>query len=257
MELKKISVCILVKNAQSTINECLEALREFGEIVLLDNKSSDDTLKIAAKFNEKYKNLRIENSEFIGFGALKNLAISYAKNEWILSIDSDEVLENSALEAIKNMNLSENSMVALGRKNLYNGEWIKACGWEPDFVWRLFNKKFTKFNENLVHESVIVPKNAQKIYLKNALKHYAFNDIESVITKMNRYTSFSAREKFAKHRRVSFGACIGRFWLTFFRDYFLRKGFMYGYKGFIVALLNAEGAFYRYAKLYELNRSAK
>ena len=254
MDTKKISVCILVKNAQNTLAQCLESLREFGEIVLLDNNSTDKTLQIAQEFNTAYKNLRIEKSEFIGFGALKNLCVSYAKNEWILSIDSDEVLENEALSEIKALDLKQNFVVALGRKNLYDGEWIKACGWYPDFVWRIFNKNFTGFNDNFVHESVKIPQNAEKIYLKNALKHYAFNDIESIITKMNRYTSFSAQEKFKKGKKASFLGAILRFHLTFFRDYFLRKGFLYGYKGFIVALLNAEGAFYRYAKLYELQK---
>ncbi len=257
MNTKKISVCILVKNAQNTLPQCLESLREFGEIVLLDNNSTDKTLQIAQEFNTAYKNLRIEKSEFIGFGALKNLCVSFAKNEWILSIDSDEVLENEALDEIKKLDLKQNFVVALGRKNLYNGEWIKACGWHPDFVWRIFNKNFTGFNDNFVHESVKIPQNAEKIYLKNALKHYALNNIESIITKMNRYTSFSAQEKFKKGKKTSFLGAILRFHLTFFRDYFLRKGFLYGYKGFIVALLNAEGAFYRYAKLYELYQSKK
>lgn len=257
MNLSKISVCILVKNAQKTIKECLEALSEFGEIILLDNQSSDKTLEIARKFNKNYKNLRIEQSEFIGFGALKNLAVQCAKNEWILSIDSDEVLENEALEEIKDLNVDQESIIALPRKNLYNNEWIKACGWYPDFVWRIFNKNFTRFNDNFVHESVQIPPNAQKIYLKGHLKHYAFKDIESVITKMNRYTSFSANEKFEKGKKTSLCAAIFRFFLTFFRDYFLRKGFLYGYKGFVIALLNAEGAFYRYAKLYELHKDKK
>ena len=167
------------------------------------------------------------------------------------------MLENEALSEIKALDLKQNFVVALGRKNLYDGEWIKACGWYPDFVWRIFNKNFTGFNDNFVHESVKIPQNAEKIYLKNALKHYAVNSMESIITKMNRYTSFSAQEKFKKGKKASFLGAILRFHLTFFRDYFLRKGFLYGYKGFVVALLNAEGAFYRYAKLYELYQSKK
>lgn len=249
-----MSVCILVKNAENTIKECLESLKEFGEIILLNNNSTDTTLEIAYKFNQTYKRLRVEQSEFIGFGALKNLVVNYAKYEWILSIDSDEVLENETLNEIKTLDLNECCVVALARKNLYNGEWIKACGWYPDYVWRIFNKNFTAFNDHFVHESVKIPPNAEKIYLKSGVKHYAFKDIESIITKMNRYTSFSADEKFKKGKKTSFFGAIARFHLTFFRDYFLRKGFLYGYKGFIIALLNAEGAFYRYAKLYELHK---
>lgn len=100
----KISVIIIVKNAQNTLCECLNSLKEFGEIILLNNESTDDTLKIAKKF-QKIAHLYIYESKFIGFGALKNLALSHAKNEWILNIDADEILENEAKEELKNLNL--------------------------------------------------------------------------------------------------------------------------------------------------------
>lgn len=253
----KISACIIVKNAQKTLKECLESVRDFDEIILLDNGSTDRTLQIAQEFNATYKNLRVKQSEFIGFGALKNLCVSFAKNEWILSLDSDEVLESSALHEINALNLEPNQIYALPRKNLYNGEWIKACGWYPDFVWRIFNKNFTRFNDNAVHESVMIPTNAQKIHLKGAIKHYAFANIDSIIAKMNRYTSQSAQEKLKNGKKTSFFSAFARLHFVFFKDYFLRKGFLYGYKGFIVALLNALGAFFRYAKLYELSKDKK
>ncbi|EFB5390796.1 glycosyltransferase family 2 protein [Campylobacter coli] len=253
MNLEKISVIIIVKNAQNTLFECLNSLKEFGEIILLNNESTDDTLKIAKEFQKDFTHLYIYESKFIGFGALKNLALSHAKNEWILNIDADEILENEAKEELKKLEFKEQNILALTRKNLYKGEWIKACGWWPDYVLRIFNKNFTRFNDNLVHESLILPSNAKKIYLKNGLKHYACNGIESMIYKMNLYTSFSAKEKLKQGKKASvFGATL-RFWLTFVKDYFFRGGIKYGYKGFIIALLNANGAFFRYMKLYELN----
>ena len=253
MDISKISVCILVKNAEHTLTECLNSLREFGEIVLLDNGSTDKTLQIAQEFNAAYKNLRVYESEFIGFGALKNLCVSYAKNEWILSIDSDEVLEIQALSELKMLNLSKNCVVALGRKNLYNGEWIKACGWYPDFVWRIFNKNFTGFNGNFVHESVIIPQDTQKIYLKNALKHYAFDDINALLDKLQRYSTLYAQCNLHKNSSMS-KAVVRSFW-SFLRNYFLKKGFLYGYKGFMISTCNALGVFFKYAKLYELKYS--
>ncbi|AIW10333.1 TPA: glycosyltransferase family 2 protein [Campylobacter jejuni] len=253
MNLKQISVIIIVKNAEQTLLECLNSLKGFDEIILLNNESSDNTLKIANEFKKDFANLHIYHSAFIGFGALKNLALSYAKNDWILSIDADEVLENECIKELKNLELQEDNIITLSRKNLYKGEWIKACGWWPDYVLRIFNKNFTRFNDNLVHESLILPSNAKKIHLKNGLKHYACNGIESIIYKMNLYTSFSAKEKLKKGKKASIFGAISRFWLIFIKDYFFRGGVKYGYKGFVIALLNANGAFFRYMKLYELN----
>lgn len=250
MELKQISVIIIVKNAQNTLKECLNSLKEFGEIVLLNNESTDDTLKIAHEFQKEYANLHIYESEFIGFGTLKNLASSYANNEWILSIDADEILEDETKEELKRLDLNEFSILAMPRKNLYKGEWIKGCGWWPDFVLRVFNKNHTKFNDNLVHESLILLSGTQKIYLKNGLRHYAFDDISHLISKMQYYSSLWAKQNLYKESGI-FKANIRAFW-TFFRNYFLKKGIFYGYKGFMISICNALGAFFKYMKLYEL-----
>ncbi|EAL1634420.1 glycosyltransferase [Campylobacter coli] len=252
MNLEKISVIIIVKNAQNTLFECLNSLKEFGEIILLNNESSDNTLNIANEFKKDFANLHIYHSAFIGFGALKNLALSYAKNDWILSIDADEVLENECIKELKNLELQEDNIIALSRKNLYKGEWIKACGWWPDYVLRIFNKNFTRFNDNLVHESLVLPSNAKKIYLKNGLRHYAFRDISHLIDKMQYYSSLWAKQNIHKKSGV-LKANLRAFW-TFFRNYFLKSGFLYGYKGFIISVCNALGTFFKYMKLYELQK---
>ncbi|MGX3098854.1 glycosyltransferase family 2 protein [Helicobacter sp. 23-1046] len=250
----KISVCIIVKNAQATLKECLESLREFDEIILLDNGSTDATLQIAQDFNANYGKLHIKQSEFIGFGALKNLCVSYAKNEWILSLDSDEVLESSALSAIKAQNLQPQNIYAISRKNLYKGEWIKACGWSPDFVWRIFNKNFTRFNENIVHESVIIPPNAQKIRLQGHIKHYACGGIAQLLDKLQRYTTLYAEQNAHSSKKATMSKAITHFAWSFVKNYFFKKGVFYGYKGFVLSLCNALGSFFKYAKLYEVQR---
>ena len=254
----KISVCVIVKNAQSTLKECLESLRDFDEIILLDNGSTDATLQIAQDFNATYGKLRVEQSEFIGFGALKNLCVSYARNEWILSLDSDEVLESSALSAIKTLELQPQNIYALSRKNLYKGEWIKACGWSPDFVWRLFNKNFTRFNENIVHESVIIPKEARKIHLSGHIKHYACNGMSQLLDKLQRYTTLYAEQNAnSRTKTTSMTKATTHFAWGFIKNYFLRKGIFYGYKGFVISLCNALGSFFKYAKLYEAQLESK
>lgn len=249
----QISACIIAKNAQKTLKECLSSLKEFDEIILLDNESSDETLQVAKEFQKTFSNLHIFSSPFIGFGALKNLALSRAKNEWIFSIDADEVLEKEALKEIKSLVLQSDHVYALPRKNLYKKEWIKACGWYPDYVLRLFNKNFTHFNDNVVHENVKLGENAKIIKLQNGLKHYAYDDIYTLLDKMQRYSNLWVEQNL--HKKSSMSKALLRSFWKFARDYFFKKGLFYGYKGFIISICNALGVFFKYTKLYELKKT--
>ncbi len=240
-----ISACIVVKNAKDTIRECLNSLREFNEVIILDNGSIDDTIAIANEFS----NVCVFKSEFIGFGPLKNLAISYAKNDWILSIDSDEILEYSTLDCIKNLKLDSNIIYALPRKNLYNGKWIKACGWYPDYVYRIFNKNHTRFNNNIVHESVIIQKDSIVKKLDQGLRHYAFRDINHLIDKLQYYSTLWAEQN--THKSSSpLKSTLRSIW-SFLNNYLFKKGILYGYEGFVISVCNALGVFFKYMKLYE------
>lgn len=251
MNSKKISITIITKNSKATLKECLLSVKDFDEIIMLDNGSTDGTLELAKEM-QKELNLKIKTSEFIGFGALKNLAATYARNEWIFSLDSDEILEKTALDSINNAKLQNNIIFYLDRKNLYNGEWIKACGWHPDYVYRIYNKNFTKFKDNLVHESLVIPKNANIIKIGLALKHYTITDVDSIVNKMNIYTTLSAKEKKLKGGEASLFSAIFRFFLIFIQDYFFRRGFKYGYKGLVISFVNSSRGFLKYIKLYEL-----
>ncbi len=249
-----ISAVILVKNAEKTIGECLESLRLFGEVVLLDNGSTDATLEIASK----YPNVKVfSEPNFYGFGKMKNIAVSHATNDWILSIDSDEVLMPEIVAQINAIQLNENTVVALSRLNYYGDRCMKCCGWYPDYVWRIFNRKYTCFNENMVHEGVETKPDTQKLYIKDAMKHYTATTMSSIIDKMNRYTSLSAQQKHDAGKKTCVIVAILKFIHTFNMNYFFRRGIFYGYKGFVLSVLNASASFLRYMKLYELNKSDK
>lgn len=250
MDLSKISVTILVKNSQATITQCLESVKDFKEIIILDNGSTDATLTLLREFHLKYNNLKIYQNDFIGFGPLKNKAISYASNDWILSLDSDEVLDSSCKEAIAQANFDENTIGAISRHNLYQGEWIKACGWSPDYVLRLFNKKTVQFNDKQVHEALAIKENHKQVKLDGFIVHYAFNGIDDLLNKLQRYSSLWATQNL--HKDSSVITAITHASFNFFRNYILKNGFRYGYKGFIISTCNALGAFFKYMKLYEL-----
>ena len=115
-----ISVIILTKNSQKYLKEVLNALKDFEEILIIDNGSKDATLDIVKSF----KNVKIFKEEFIGFGPLKNRALKYAKNDWVLYIDSDKILTNELAKEIKNLTLNSNTVYALKRDNYYKQKHI-------------------------------------------------------------------------------------------------------------------------------------
>ena len=246
----KISVTILTKNSSLYMNECLSALSKFDEIIILDNGSTDDTIEIA----RSYANVKVHEHEFIGFGPLKNLAISYTSIEWVFSVDSDEIISNDLVTEIQKLILDKNSIYSISRDNYYNGKLIQACGWQNDFVHRLFNKTVTQFNDKLVHESLIINNNIKMTKLKNNMKHYTFNNVSELVDKMQKYSTLWANENKNK-KKSSPSKAFFRAMFSFVKNYFFQKGFLYGYEGLVISISNANGVFYKYMKLYEVNKN--
>jgi len=244
----KISVTILTKNSSKYIKECLESLEKFDEVIILDNGSSDDTMQIASSFS----NVTICENDFIGFGPLKNLALSKTTNDWVLSVDSDEIFSEELVDEILNKDLDETKVYSILRDNYYNGKLLKCCGWDNDRVNRLFNKKTTKFNEKQVHESLIL-KNVDVVRLVNSFKHYSFDNASQLLSKMDHYSTLYAQEH-KGIKKSSPAKALGRAIFSFVKNYFFQKGFLYGYEGLLIAISNANGVFYKYIKLYEENK---
>ncbi|MCK5110275.1 MAG: glycosyltransferase family 2 protein [Arcobacteraceae bacterium] len=245
----KISVTILTKDSTKYIKECLEALVRFDEVIILDNGSTDDTMEKAKNF----KNVKIYENEFIGFGALKNLVISKAANSWIFSVDSDEIISTELVEEILTLDLDNTKVYSILRDNYYNKKLVKCCGWDNDFVNRLFNKNTTKFNEKQVHESLILNDNIKLEKLKNSFKHYSFDEASQLLHKMDKYSTLYASE----HKGIKSSSpakALFRSMFSFIKNYFFQKGFLCGYEGLIISISNANGVFYKYIKLYEENK---
>lgn len=245
-----ITVTIIAKNSAATLRECLQALGGFSEVVLLDTGSTDETMVIARSF----PNVTLYEHPFAGFGPMKNLAISKASNDWILSIDSDEVLEPGLAHEILNLDLDPNRVYAIERDNYYRRKLVRCCGWEGDRVTRLFNRKATRFNSSLVHEALLPGDNLKMTLLKGRMRHYTFDSASELIDKMQHYSTLWAREHAGKKTSSPFKALL-RGGLVFFKSYILQKGFLCGHAGLVISISNANGAFYKYIKLYESSRN--
>jgi len=240
-----VSVIILTKNSQRYIKSVLDSLEKFEEVLIIDNGSSDLTLQIASEYN----NVKIFKEKFTGFGPLKNKALNFSKNDWVLFIDSDEIVKNEMIDEISKISFDKkNYIYSFLRDNYYKNTLIKCCGWENDYVMRVFNKKYTKFNDKLVHESLLIPSDAKIIKLKKGLKHFSFNSIDELIDKMQLYSTLYAKEN---NKQISLFKPVISSIFKFIKNYFFQKGFLYGYKGLVISVSNANGVFYKYLKLYE------
>ncbi|MBE2894372.1 glycosyltransferase family 2 protein [Spirabiliibacterium falconis] len=245
----QISVTMLVKNSAQYLQQVLTALSPFDEVLLLDNGSTDDTLVIAKTF----ENVRIEHSPFLGFGPLKNRAAELAKHDWILNIDSDEILPAPLIAELAALTLDDpNRVYAILRLNHYRGRVIKTCGWYPDYVKRLYNRTLVHFNDNQVHESLVVPSTGKIVRLQHSFDHFSFAGATDLIQKMQQYSSlFAQQQRYRKHAGVF--SAISHGLAAFFKHYVLKKGVLSGRDGFVISAANAMGAYYKYIKLAEAN----
>ncbi len=246
----KIAVTILTKNCGDTLLATLQSLEAFREIIILDTGSVDDTLEIAGEF----PHVKIYHAEFKGFGPLHNEATSLASMEWILSIDSDEILSPELAQEIQELQLDPACVYSIQRDNYFNGKRIRCCaGWYPDRVVRLYHRRKTKFSNDAVHEKIL-REGLQEIPLKHTLKHTPYRSISDFLEKMQKYSTLFAEQNRGK-KKSSFGKAVFHGLGAFFKNYFIKLGIMGGKEGFIISLYNSQTAFYKYLKLAELNKN--
>lgn len=227
----KLSIAMITKNSQKYLDEVLNSCNFANEIVLIDSGSTDDTINIAKKHNAK-----LIHQEWLGFGKQKQFAVKSCKNDWVFVLDSDEVitkeLENEIKEVLKNPTCRA---YEIARLNYFFGKPIKYCGLYPDFTIRLFDKNHANFSDDEVHEKVIAPSTCK---LKNHFLHYAYKNVYQFIEKQKRYAKLSNKNNKLK-------AVINPYW-TFFKIYFLKLGFLDGWRGFVIAKIYAQYTFWKY-----------
>ena len=238
-----ITVTILTKNSKDTIGAVLESVHTFDEILLLDTGSVDTTLDIA----RSYPNVVIHHSPFIGFGPLHHVAAKKATHDWILSIDSDEVMTQELVQEIQALSLHPKTTYSFPRHNYFNKKHIRWCGWYPDQVVRLYNRNHTTFTEDQVHERVETH-SLRVLSLSAPVLHYSYHSISDFLKKMEQYTTLFAQQN-APKKRVSVTSALLRGWFAFFRAYILKRVCFGGREGLIISLYQAHTTFYKYLKL--------
>jgi glycosyltransferase involved in cell wall biosynthesis len=238
-----LSAILIAKNASKTIAETLVSLDFCDAIIVLDSGSQDDTVAIARSFGAK-----VVETDWLGYGIQKQRALSFVETTWALSIDCDEVVSaDLRVEILKNLGFPEFSVYRMPRLNHLCRRAVRCAGWYPDYVERLFRVDEAKFSDSLVHESLNY--SCPCGTLRAPLLHYTYENLESAIDKLNRYSTLAAVVMGRRGRKVGRWTPPARFLYRFFSAYVLRGGWLGGLDGFTVSLLQAVEVYFKYLKV--------
>lgn len=241
---EKLSVYIIAYNEANKISAAIDSVKWADEVLVLDSYSTDETAKIAAEMGATVRQI-----PFTTFGKLRNDAIAECSHEWVFSLDADERCTPEARAEIENkLAQPDADAYYVPRRNWFMGRWIKHSGWYPDYRQpQLFRKTALTFDDNEeVHESFRV--NGKTGYLQSPIIQVPFQDLEQLVHKMQRYSTLGARKLERRRKHTGMATALGHAIWAFIRIYFIKLGFLDGWAGFVLALGNFEGTFYRYAK---------
>jgi len=251
--MEKISVVIITFNEEGKLGRCIESVKPVAdEIIVLDSFSTDKTVSIAHSAGAV-----VFQQTFHGYKEQKNAALQFASYNYILSIDADETLSveliNSILLAKEKFTFSAYTM---NRCNFFSDRFIRHGLWYPDKKIRLFDKRMASWGGMNPHDKILLPGRATINHLEGDLFHYSFSSIKEYEKRNEEISSIAAVSLYKMRKRSGVKILINPVW-RFIKSYFLKKGFLDGYPGFIIAKNTAAQAYMKYKKLNKLNRTAE
>jgi glycosyltransferase involved in cell wall biosynthesis len=245
-----ISTVVITHNEERNVERCLRSVAGISdEIVVVDSGSTDRTVEMATALGA-----RVITNPWPGYGPQKQFASAQARNPWILSIDADEVVTPELAAEIDALEFQSDAY-AVPRAVWYLGRWIRHGVWYPGYVVRLFRRDRAAFTDDLIHESVRVEGRTRN--LRNDLLHYSYRDVDHHLAKMDEFSTLGADQMRAQGRRSNTWQLMVRPPLAFFKSYVLKRGFLDGKPGLVVAMLHAHFIFLKFAKLKGLEWTSR
>jgi (heptosyl)LPS beta-1,4-glucosyltransferase len=249
MQKPTLTAALIVKNESKNLDSCLSSLVEWvDDIVILDSGSTDNTQEIAQKYT-KHFHLK---TDWQGFGVQRQAAQELVTTDYVLWIDADEVvtdkLKNSILAALtKN---TDKTAYTINRKSWVFGRFIKHSGWYPDRVTRLYKIDEGFYSNDLVHEKVQLNDGISLQSLDGDLTHYTYDDLQHYLVKSASYAKLSADQKQARGKTTSLSNASLHAFACFIKMYVVKRGFLDGKQGFLLAVLSSHSTFVKYADLW-------
>lgn len=245
----KLSTIIITKNEEENIKRCLESIKDISdEIIVVDSGSTDNTLKIAKKYNAK-----IYKRKFDTFDKQKNFASSKAKGDWIFSLDADEeASKNLQMEIISRIKDTKYDGFLIPRRNIILGKEIRHTRWSPDihiWLWRRGKGKWTKGVHSEVKVDTVVGR------FEHAKIHYQYETVTEFLDMVNSYTRQEAEERKEKGVSFSYFRLFFDPALSFFRRFIYKRGFLDGWRGFVLSYLMAVYHMSIWVKIWERSKN--
>lgn len=248
--MNKISVYIIAFNEGEKIRDAINSVLWADEIVVADSFSQDNTAEIAEELGA-----RVVQIPFRGFGDLRNRAMEACTHEWIFSLDADERCTPEVRdEILQYLEAPHADAYYVPRRNYFMGRWIKHSGFYPDYRQpQLFSKGTLVFKEDdPVHEEFSIVSQRPVAYFQHAIWQFPYKNLEEVVHKANKYSTLGALKLARRGRTASMLTALLHGVWSFCHMYILKQGVLDGWPGFVIALGNFEGTFYKYAKLHEV-----
>ena len=244
-----LSVTLITHNEGANIVDCLRSVAFADEWIVVDSGSTDNTRELAESFGARV----VRTDSWPGFGPQKNKALALARGEWVLSLDADERVSPELAASIRAVISAEHGAgqgvrgYELSRLSRFCGQWMHYGDWYPDRVLRLFRRDSGRFTDDQVHERLVVQGPTSR--LAGHLLHETMPSLDDAIDKMNRYSRGRALDKVRSGKRGGLRPALLHGAWAFLRSYVIRRGFLDGKLGFVLAMYIAEGTYYRYLKM--------
>lgn len=247
-----LSVVMIAKNEAELLSECLQSVAWADEIIVLDSGSTDGSVALAESLGAKV----FTHSDWQGFGKQRQKAQSYATQDYVLMIDADERVTPELRHSIEQVlaNADDNVVYSLGRRNLFLGRFMRHSGWYPDRVNRLYANQRYRYNDDLVHESLNTG-GAKVVPLQGDLLHLTCRDFFAFQRKQLHYAEQWAIQRHQAGKRCGYLSILTHTLGAFCKTWLLRAGFLDGKQGLLLAVVNAQYTFNKYAALWALGRN--
>jgi len=251
---KNLSIVIITKNEEQNIAKCLDSIKDLSDdIIVVDSGSEDDTENICKKYN-----LTFVFNEFEDYSSQKNFGNNLAVNNYILSIDADEVLSLELKRSIIELDFDEDSNIAYSnnRLNFHCGKPIKHGGWYPDKKIRIWNKNYGRW-EGKIHEELLFAEKPKTFHLNGDLLHYTYHSREEHIKQALKFSRLNAEKDFNDGKKTNYLAAYLSSCFRFISVFIFKLGFLDGKTGFFIAQTTSRATFLRKTELIKLNRNTK